>query len=73
MRLATVAEVKPIRLPPRRVGADELLVDVGAPARPIGQYEVAVFDDRCGGDDVVLPGHIVDVDLHDFEVRHNLE
>src|SRR6478736_6143654 len=55
----------------RRMRPHEFLVDVGAPARPLREYEVAVLDDGWHGDDVVLPGYVVDVDLHDFEVgRH---
>jgi len=52
-----------------RVGADKFLVDVGTPTRPLRQYEIAVLDDRRMGDDVILPGEVVDVDLRDFEVR----
>jgi hypothetical protein len=49
----------------RRVGANEFLVHLGALARRLRQYEIADFDDRRHGDHVVLPGHIVDVDLRD--------
>ena len=41
-----------------------------APSPPFGT-EVAVLDHRRHGDDVVLPDYVVDVDLHDFEVRHH--
>src|SRR5436190_19511331 len=55
----------------RRVGADEFLVDVGAPAGAGRQQKIAVLDDRRPSDDVVLPPDIVDVDLHDLEIRHH--
>ena len=48
---------------------DRRLVDVGAPAGLGGQDQVAVLDARRLGDEIVLPGHVVDVDLHDAEVR----
>src|ERR1700728_1956849 len=56
-------------LPFRRVRADEFLVDVGAPAGTGRQQQIAVLDDRRLGDDLVLPFHVVDIDLHDLEVR----
>ena len=62
---------RPTILSPGRMGADEFLVDVRTPARAFGQDEIAVFDDWWMGDDVVLPFHVVDVDLHDFEIRHH--
>src|SRR5215470_17757942 len=55
-------------LPLRWVRPHELLVDVGAKAGAGGQQQVAVLDDRWAGDDIVLPGDVVDVDLHDLEV-----
>src|SRR5260221_9478417 len=54
----------------RRMGAQSRLVDIGAPARPGRQHQLAVLDDRRDGDEVVLPRHVVDVDLHDAEIRH---
>src|SRR5215469_11570985 len=44
-----------VSLPPWRMRPHELFVDVPAPARTFRQYEIAVLDDRWGGDDVVLP------------------
>src|SRR6266851_4082758 len=58
-------------LPLRRMRAYEFLVNVGAPAGALRQDKVAILDDRGHGDDVVLPFDVVDVDLHDFEVRHH--
>src|SRR4051812_3818887 len=64
--------LRPYRLPALwRVGADEFLVDVGAPAWAGRQQELAVLDDRRHCDDVVLPADVVDVDLHHLEVRHD--
>src|SRR5438552_1733000 len=61
--LAATFEPDPPDGPPvfllfRRMRPHEFLVDVGAPARPLRQYEVAVLDDRGHGDDVVFPCHV---------------
>src|SRR3954454_25366855 len=58
----------PLLLAPRRMGADEFLVDVGAPTRGCRQYQMSILDDRRRRDDLVLPLDVVDVDLHDLEV-----
>src|SRR5687768_2732555 len=47
-----------------RVGAHGLLVDLGAPAGASGQLKVAAVDGGFDGDEVVLPGDVVGVDLH---------
>jgi hypothetical protein len=47
-----------------------ILVDVGAPAGLRGHDQVAVLYARRLGDEIVLPGHVIDVDLHDAEVRN---
>ena len=44
-----------------------ILVDVGAPAGLGGHDQVAVLYARRLGDEIVLPGHVIDVDLHDAE------
>ena len=48
-----------------------ILVDVGAPAGLRGHDQVAVLYARRRGDQIVLPGHVIDVDLHDAEVRNH--
>jgi hypothetical protein len=48
-----------------------ILVDVGAPAGLRGHDQVAVLYARRLGDEIVLPGHVIDVDLHDAEVRNH--
>src|SRR5260221_14529737 len=58
------------RSPAWRVGAHRRLVDIGAPARAARQAEGAVLDDRRNRHQIVLPRHVVDVDLHDAEIRH---
>ena len=49
--------------------ADDLLDDVGAPARPVGHDQLAVLDLERMGQQVALPGHVVEVDLEDLDVR----
>ena len=49
--------------------SDFRFVQVGAPARGARHPKNAVLDDGWCGDDVVLPGHIVDIDFHDAEVK----
>src|SRR5262249_25396972 len=47
------------------------LVDVGPPARRVAEPDVAIADRRLLGDEGALPGHVVDVDLHDAHVRQH--
>jgi len=47
-----------------------LLVHFGAPARSIGQHELAVLDHGNMRHQLVPPWHVVDLDLHDAEVQH---
>ena len=51
------------------MSGDHRFVHVGTPADAGGQQQVAAFDDRHRRHQLVLPGHILDVDLHDPEVR----
>src|SRR5258705_1977640 len=44
------------------------LVDIRAPARRVGEPDVAVADHRRLGDERFLPRDVVDVDLHDAHV-----
>src|SRR6185503_14314753 len=48
-----------------RMGAHRLFVDVGAPAGPRRDHELAFLDDRRMGDEIVLPRHVVDLIFHD--------
>src|SRR3989475_6095797 len=50
--------------------AGDVLVQVGAPARTPGDDDLAVLDRRRLIDQLVLPRDVVDVDLHDPDVRH---
>src|SRR5262245_18179125 len=45
------------------------LIDICAPAGLRRHDQVPILDTRRLRDEIVLPGHIVDVDLHDAEVR----
>src|SRR4029077_11182634 len=47
-----------------------LFVDVGAPAWLGRHDQLAVLYARRLGNEIVLPGHVIDVDLHDAEVRY---
>ena len=47
-----------------------ILVNVSAPAGLGRHDQVAVLYARRLGDEIVFPGHIIDVDLHDPEVRN---
>src|SRR6266536_6027263 len=49
----------------------DLFVDLGAPARARGQVEVAVLHVRLHGDELVVPRHLIGVDLHDAQVGHH--
>src|SRR5712692_1114944 len=42
-----------------RMGPHDLFVDLGAPARPRGQIEVAVLDVRLHGDELVVPRDLI--------------
>src|SRR5437899_5545710 len=54
--------------------AQHALVDVGAPARRVGEPDVSVADHRRARDERALPGYVVDVDLHDAHVgEHGAE
>jgi hypothetical protein len=46
------------------------LVDVGTPAGPGGHDQFAILDHRRVRHQIILPGHIVDIDFHDAEVGH---
>jgi hypothetical protein len=53
------------------MGAGDVFVGVGPPARASGDSHVAIFDGWHGGRQLVFPGHVVDVDLHDAHVRQH--
>ena len=55
--------------PAGRMGADRLLVELRPPSRPGRELEVSVLDLGRMGHEIVLPRDVVDVDLHDPEVR----
>src|SRR5581483_8129334 len=55
---------------PRRMSLHRVLVNVGAPAWLGWNDQVTVLNARRLGDEIVLPGHVIDVDLHDAEVRY---
>ena len=41
---------------PQRMGAQGLFVDLGSPARAVGQQEIAVLDPWFDGHQIVVPG-----------------
>src|SRR4029077_9585446 len=47
-----------------------LIVDVGAPTWLGRHDQLAALYARRVGNEIVLPGHVIDVDLHDAEVRY---
>src|SRR5256712_12503987 len=53
----------------RRVGTPGLFVDRGTPARARRQEEMAGLDLGLHRHEGVVPGHPIDVDLHDAEGR----
>src|SRR5215813_7941737 len=64
------AEDKQLTASLRRMSLHRILVDVGAPAGLGWNDQVTVLYARHLGDEIVLPGHVIDVDLHDAEVRY---
>ena len=52
---------------PGRMRADGCFVDLDAPARPGGEEQFAVLDDRRINEQVIAPGDAVDVDLEHSE------
>src|SRR5262245_23464179 len=63
--------VAPASTLPGRVGAHGRLVHIRAPAGAPRQDQVAVLDLGRVGDELVVPGHDVGIDLHDAEIRHH--
>ena len=59
--------LSPRRLP--RVGPERLLVDANAPTGPLRDEHVASLERWADGEQVVFPGYVVDLDLHDPDVR----
>ena len=53
-----------------RMGQDDLLDDVGAPARPVRNDQLAVLDLQRMGQQVALPRDVIQVDLEDLHVGH---
>ena len=51
-----------------RMGRERVFVDVGAPARPVGQNQFAVFERRWMGEEVARPGRLVGAQFHDAEI-----
>src|SRR5262245_43058679 len=62
----TAAPASPL---PGRVRTHGRLVHVGTPAGTRRQDQVAVLDLGRVGDELVVPGHDVRIDLHDPEIR----
>ena len=45
-------------------------IGLGAPTRAIRNHEMAVLDVGYVGEEFVIPGEAIDIDLHDAQVRH---
>src|SRR5580700_3416332 len=55
---------------PRRMSLHCLLVNVRAPAGLGWDDQVTVLYARQLGDEIILPGNVIDVDLHDAAARY---
>ena len=52
-----------------RMRAEDVLVELDPPARARREHELARRDLRQGRDELVAPGHVVDVVLEDPRIR----
>ena len=51
-----------------RVGTHRCLVNLGAPAGACRQVQATILDVGADGDQIIFPGHVVDIDFHDPEI-----
>src|SRR5262249_13436556 len=61
LRVADFGDVPGVR-------SGDVFIDISTPPRTFGDGHIPVFDLWHSGRQLILPGHIVDIDLHDADV-----